>query len=387
MKNLQTRLIVSQRGISLVELLVSMAISLFLMAGVVQVYTGQIATSSLQESYSVLQESARFATHMLTKDLRQAGYQGCMNDMNRTGERDPQRDRYRQQIFNTLDASDADMPDYSPLMGIVGWEANGTAYGAEIDSVTESTDVVDASIGPWTGSNNYDLTESLMSVPNSDIVRVWGGNGDIIEVTSISQAGGTEVTTETPHNLAEGDIVFISNCNVTAVVQACGDMSANSFNIDSGCTPGNVDQERLPKGLADGQVISAQPITYWVSKLNNNPLNPPSLFRDDGSAAGPREIVTGVESMQLLYGEDVDNNTSQSVDRYVTADQVADWTTVRSVKLMLLMVSERDNVVNEDNLTYDFNGFTHTSTDHRARRVFSTTVAIRNHIYGANDAP
>jgi type IV pilus assembly protein PilW len=364
-----------------------MAISLFLMAGVVQVYTGQIATSSLQESYSVLQESARFATHMLTKDLRQAGYQGCMNDMNRTGTRDPLRDRYRQQIFNTLDASDADMPNYSPLMGIVGWEAVGTDYGAEIASVTDSIGVVDASTGSWSGSGGYNLTESVMSVPNSDIVRVWGGNGDIIEVDSISQAGGTEVTTVTPHNLAEGDIVFISNCNVTAVVQACGSVSANSFTVGAGCAPGNTGQERLPKSLKDGQVTSAQPITYWVGKLNGNPLNPPSLFRDDGSAAGPREIVTGVESMQLLYGEDVDNNSSQSVDRYVTADQVADWTTVRSVKLMLLMVSERDNVVNEDNLIYDFNGFTHTSTDHRARRVFSTTVAIRNHIYGPNDAP
>jgi type IV pilus assembly protein PilW len=62
------------RGYSLVELLVAMAISLVVMAGVYKVYITQQDTYLLQEQVAEMQQNARIAKYVLTKDIRMVGY-------------------------------------------------------------------------------------------------------------------------------------------------------------------------------------------------------------------------------------------------------------------------------------------------------------------------
>ena len=66
-----------QAGVGLVEIMVAVTLSLILMAGLVQVYTGNKQTYRIQEALSRVQENGRFALDFITRDLRSAGFLGC----------------------------------------------------------------------------------------------------------------------------------------------------------------------------------------------------------------------------------------------------------------------------------------------------------------------
>ena len=66
-----------QQGFTVVEIMVAVAISLFLLAGILQVLSSNKQTSRYQEAVARIQENARFALMFLGRDFRQAGYMGC----------------------------------------------------------------------------------------------------------------------------------------------------------------------------------------------------------------------------------------------------------------------------------------------------------------------
>ena len=70
--------IYKQAGISLVEVLVALVISLFLLGGIVQVYTGNKATFAFTNSLAEIQENGRFALDIVSQDLRLSGEWGCI---------------------------------------------------------------------------------------------------------------------------------------------------------------------------------------------------------------------------------------------------------------------------------------------------------------------
>lgn len=72
-------------GLSLVELMIALVISLVLMLGVVQVFMASQAASRLSEGASRVQENARFALDFLERDIRMAGHMGCVNDQAQIG--------------------------------------------------------------------------------------------------------------------------------------------------------------------------------------------------------------------------------------------------------------------------------------------------------------
>ena len=68
------RLAPRQAGFSLVELMVAMALSIFLIGGVTLTYLSGRATSVETEELSRMQENLRFAADFLVRDIRNAGF-------------------------------------------------------------------------------------------------------------------------------------------------------------------------------------------------------------------------------------------------------------------------------------------------------------------------
>ena len=93
--------------------------------------------------------------------------------------------------------------------------------------------------------------------------------------------------------------------------------------------------------------------------------------------------------MQALYGVNMDNDVRNTVDSYLPADQVPDWTNVISIRITLLMQSIESGVVPAAQ-AYTFNGVTYDGGggngalpgDTRVRRVFSSTINLRNRALG-----
>ncbi len=91
-------------------------------------------------------------------------------------------------------------------------------------------------------------------------------------------------------------------------------------------------------------------------------------------------LIEGIENMQILYG--IDFNKDKVADYYVSANSAwlaADWLNVISLRISLLVVTV-DDYLTTQHMPYSYNGVTTTPTDYKIRRVFNTTIAIRNHL-------
>ena len=66
------------RGFSLVELLIAMALGLILTLGVLEVFLATKESFVLQQRSAAMQENARFLLSRMAQDIRQAGQLGCL---------------------------------------------------------------------------------------------------------------------------------------------------------------------------------------------------------------------------------------------------------------------------------------------------------------------
>ena len=92
-------------------------------------------------------------------------------------------------------------------------------------------------------------------------------------------------------------------------------------------------------------------------------------------------LSEGIENMQIVYGVDTDKDST--LNYYVPANNVttANWPNVVSVRISLLAVTLDNNLTTQP-MPYFFNGTTITPsrTDRKIRRVFTTTIALRNRL-------
>ena len=79
MRTITGKTITGQSGISLVEVMVAMVISLFLLGGIVQVYIGNKTSFAFTNALAEVQETGRFALETMTQDLRMSGNWGCIS--------------------------------------------------------------------------------------------------------------------------------------------------------------------------------------------------------------------------------------------------------------------------------------------------------------------
>ncbi|MEM9100696.1 MAG: PilW family protein [Pseudomonadota bacterium] len=64
----------SQRGLTLVELMVSLILGLIILAGVIQIFVGTLKTSRMNLELNLVQENGRLALSVLERALRKAGW-------------------------------------------------------------------------------------------------------------------------------------------------------------------------------------------------------------------------------------------------------------------------------------------------------------------------
>ncbi|HNS58808.1 MAG TPA: prepilin-type N-terminal cleavage/methylation domain-containing protein, partial [Nitrosomonas europaea] len=70
----------NQQGLTLVEMMVAMTIGLVLLGGIITVLSSSQSTYRVNEAMARLQENARYAFQLLSRDIRMAGYRGCAGD-------------------------------------------------------------------------------------------------------------------------------------------------------------------------------------------------------------------------------------------------------------------------------------------------------------------
>ncbi|MDR2876923.1 MAG: PilW family protein [Chromatiales bacterium] len=338
-----------QRGLGLIEIMVALAISAILLTGVVQIFLGSKLSYRVTEANARIQEGGRFAVNFMNEDLRLAGYTGCFHN----GLNNVENDLQNPDAFN-----------WNLGIPLSGHDANGG--------------------GGWAPVLPAELAGRVL--PGTDVVVARGLASDGIRVVEEVGPAAQIFVNQAGMNLKDGDIAMITDCRHGAIFQItnANPVGGNRVNFvrsrgncgDAGlCNPGNADTSFDNNYGTDAEIARLRVSAYFIA---NNNAGEPALFRmqlANNGGMNAEELVAGVENLQVLYGEDT--NDDGIANRYVTARDVGNLANVVSIRYSLLLRSE-NNIASEPQ-TYDYNGEPHTAADDlRMRRVFSSTVKIRN---------
>lgn len=340
-----------QSGITVVEILVGLALSLIILAGVMHIFINNKQTYRVQEAFARLQENGRFAINFMTKDLRMAGYMGCAGKT--VGTPDNRADYYP----NDGIADDVATFDGS---GVRGYKYSDLPIQLSNTSILSSSNVVDG----------------------TDIVQIKRASSTGARVRLLPGTNPNNTELKLDKNTAFGmfqqyDILFVSDCKTADIfiTTGIGSNAGSPYITLTHAIPQNLSNTTNPYG-EDAEVFKLINATYYVGL---NSANEPALFRQSLGNADTfitEELVEGVEDMQLLYGEDLDGDGTPN--RYVDLDDipppVVDWNNIVSIRIELGLRSMEDNLSaepaplpNQPNVT-----------DRRLRRTFTTSIAIRN---------
>lgn len=274
--------LLSQRGFSIVELMVAITIGLILSAGVIQIFSNSKNTYRIEEQLSRVQESGRMALNFITNDVRMAGFWGCQPSPSN--------------IQNDL-AAGAGYIDFTAAT------ISGTEGGAGApDTLTLS---------------GAEGTPGLVLQPN-------GGGA------TYSTSVAADLQVNVPNNLQSGQILLVSDCTGGDIFQITGANPSAAGDVAhavGGGTPGNASQFSKTY-QSDGSIYYVNQIKYTIKAGSDGQL---ALWRSDNGT--DQEIVDDVTDLQILYGEDM--NGDRSVDRYVNASNVSNFDNVYSVQIQL----------------------------------------------------
>lgn len=351
-----------QKGLGLVELMIAITLGLFLVGGAIQVFMTSQTTHRTVGSVSDIQGSARYSMYLLDKDIRMAGYTGCVT---RGGS---------QEVTNMLDSSDT-LYDFSSG-GLLG-ENNITGLPASLTTAL-ATDPP-----PLVGTDVLIVRSPIGSPTNLST-----NNNSAVIFTDVitNETGACDDETNRVNGICKGDLLMVADCAKARIFQATNTTvthGGSQFNIvhASSGTPGNSQSSwggnnapENEKFGSDSEIFRISTVVYYIGDDANSDV--PVLYRKEGNASAT-VIADGVQDMQLEYGRD--NNGDFEVDEYVTANSVTDWTAILAVRIRLHLVSKDDNVLN-DSQTYTFNGAEQTATDRRMHYALTSTIALRNRV-------
>ncbi|MDN6320155.1 MAG: PilW family protein [Marinobacter sp.] len=257
----------NQKGLSLVELMIAMALGLILILGVTQIFLGSKQTYTVVNAQSQTQENARVVRHFLGRGLRHAGYW-----------------------------DDSAVPRLFPEIG---------AFAENQIVLAANNDSADAAV--------LDGTDTITVRFNGTLDR---------------QLRGCTGTVPTENQIVV-DRYYVAPAAATDLV---------------------------PRLMCESQL---QTMTGAAVSTSTQPL------------------IVGIENLQIEFGL----AGSGGIIRYVTADAVTNWSTVRSVRYALLATSNQNMAGEENTRTYDLiGGETATASgDSRLRQVQRDTVFLRNY--------
>jgi type IV pilus assembly protein PilW len=328
-----------QQGLSIVELMVAIAISLILLTGVVQIFLSSKTSYRLLEATSRVQENGRFAVGFIGEDVRMAGYRGCYRD------------------------TPANIEAGINTPTLFNWDYATGIQGNE-----------------WTGAGWAPGLNALIAgqvVNGTDVLVTRGLADDGVNLTGTSTAA--QIFAVDADNVTNGDIMIVSDCSQSSIFQVTGQASAAGIvtldHASGGAwVPGNINTNLARVYGTDAQVGRLVTNIYYIG---TGASGSPALFRQStqpGGAMQAQELADDVENMQVLYGEDTDNDGV--ANRFVTANNIGSLNDVVSVRVSLLIRSE-DNIASTEQ-TYAYDGEDIEAGDLRVRRVFNTTIKIRN---------
>ena len=292
-----------QSGLTLIELMISMLLGLLLMLGVVNVYLSQVQSYRLNDNLGQIQNSARTAFELMSRELREAGGNPCGTPV----------------VVNTTGATGSDWRhwDQGALIGYTGTDdMTDAAFGEDATERVEDDTAPDTSAG---------LVIRSASIETPVVISAHAG-------TTYTVAAGVS-------SFEPGEVLMACDyARATLFTAAAGTDATSIVHPAPGTNP-------YPTG-ANG-FASRLSTTAWY--IGNNASGGRSLFRVL-NGGDPAEIAAGVVGMQLSY---LTRTGSALATDYVAADDISSWANdaaspVVAVRIVLDLES-RDSIGTDGN--------------------------------------
>jgi type IV pilus assembly protein PilW len=315
----------TQHGMTLVELLIAMALALFVGAAIITVFTNNSKSFREDENMQRMQDDARNAMRELAFDISMAGH-------------------YADLIAPSSITADTTLvvgTDCGPA-GVPNWIYQMQAAGVDEHLSLLAIDNADGA----TVNANHSCIAAAELQPGTDVVsikRVAGGDAAVPSA---------------------GSIYLRSNGTVGLL-----------YREPASATPPVV----VPAPFKDWQY---RPRIYFVRNYSNTPGDGiPSLCRKVLAGAGPSTVTEclaqGIEDLQIEYGLDANGDTRP--DAFRSNPTQTQMQSVVSVRIFLLARAVQADFSYDDVKTYALsNSLPYTPADNFHRRVSSITVNIPN---------
>ncbi len=331
-----------QQGLSMIELLISITLGIILMAAVLQLFVGNKQSYRTQDAQTRMQENARFAKHVLDRDIRMAGFQGCSNSTD---------------YLPTILVNPATTAPFSNDEVVMGYESVGNT---------------------WTPSLPTSLAGRV--APGTDVVVVRKASGERAHLTADMASPAAALQVDNRINIVNNDILFVTDCENADIFRVTG-ASGSPFLV-SHSNSGNSSNSLSKAYSSDAQVNRYESFAYYIGdtgRVNDQGNAIFALFRQDINGNND-EIADGIENMKITYG--VDSTSDGAADRYLGASNVnsaALWPQVVSVNVAMLLNSIEG--ISPQAQAYTFNGTTVSSPgDLMLRRQMNSYIALRNRV-------
>lgn len=320
------------QGLTLVELMISILVSLFLIAGVLQMYYSNKETYRTTATLARLQESARAVNQIITKELRMSNHAGC---------------RYfpsaSTNIHNVLDiSSSGSIAKFIDINNVnfKGYAAGSTAEVADLlpDTAVSDSEVIlikRMSQDTVMLSSQYLITDSELKtkVPASDRLKFAKGMIYIVN-DCVSDVGIFQAQDYEAGNTTKGPVLKLVDASDAKDKYGVGNSSAFLGMA-------------FPAGSELGRLESS--ILYLNKDPNRNTrdLARRVLYYPEGSTnvvpalGDSQSLIRGVESLKYYYGVDL-ASADGVADTFKTAGNMtdADWNALAVVKVVYTVSSD-----------------------------------------------
>ncbi len=379
------------KGVTLIELMISLALGLMLSAGAILIFVSNKETAIMQEQLARVQENGRFAVDYLARVIRMAGFSGCAGQ--------------ETSVLNTLNGGSANGNEF-----FFGLAVNG------VDNVNTFSDITgDATLqGVFASGGTLKAGTDVLRVervdggdcqitdePPCDPIKGCPPGAGVSNCAFKAPSGGSPAATMKVSGACQinlDQILMVSDCTDTVIFQVtncenpdnttdvCNKMKKDeyevNFNTGTG-TPGNCTSNWGRSH--EGSGIYEPLFEYYMILEDGNGV--PSLWRWQNGTMD--EMIENIDDMQLSYAVDTDGNSQ--VDAFQNAAVISaaagyDWEDVKGVRLHILSRSPEANATNDtvQTISIDDNGDEVANkaiaNDGRLRKIFSTTVTIRNKV-------
>ncbi|HET7832109.1 MAG TPA: PilW family protein [Gallionella sp.] len=309
-----------QRGLSLIELMISITVGLLLLAGITTLIVQQSSARSELEKSSRQIENGRYAMDILRNDIEHAGFYSeyspplgsIYQRPNPCTEVDAGWDN------GSFDNPDVPVPIYGypnatdPVPTCLPNYKSGTAVLVIRRTATEPG---------YAAPNDFEVSQCPTDTKPFEIVSAVGGVGTLHQKDCTASPPGTLAI----RRAYIERIYYISTCDVVDAGNAC---------LDS-----------IP-----------------TLKMKEN-------------GGSPVPLVEGIENMQLDYG--IDTNGDGSPDSYTASPLAANWPDVMAVRVSLLARNNEPTAGYQDNKSYTLGSITIQS----GSGIPATDVAYKRHVF------